>query len=181
MKLLNLSALLVALLFAAFQTPASVITDVEEINQRVGGLIGDADGIRPNIQKLSWVHDLSDTSFFLGKATSASLTIELFDDESDVLVQFERASIVIGILDFIDDSLIYKPDADWSSALGINSLVALNTTGRLSVQVSSVLWTDFVIGDSILEVSTIPEPGAVVILSLGLVALATIRRQRTVK
>jgi hypothetical protein len=165
MKIISLSPLLVALLFTAFQTQANIITDVEEIDTHVDYW-----------ETVSWTHDLADTDFSLGTALSASLSIELFDD-IDCDCGFELATIVVGVIDFQDGAAYYNPVSDWSGSLGINSLAALNSTGMLDVEVWS-LWGDFHIGDSTLEVTTVPEPGALLMLGLGLVGLGEARRRK---
>jgi len=166
MKFLKSYALLAALSFAAFQTQASIITDVEEVDTHVGWW-----------QSVSWTHDLSDTAFSLGTALSASLTIELYDDcDRCELIKGELATIVVGIIDFQDGAMFYNPVTDWSGSLGVNSLAALNSGGLLDVAVIS-LFGDFRIGDSTLEITTIPEPGTPLMLSMGLLGLVGARRR----
>jgi hypothetical protein len=167
MKFYKLYALLVALLFAAFQAQAGIITDVEEIDEHVGWW-----------EVVSWTHDLSDTAFSLGTALSASLSIELSDDcDRCEFLKDEWATIIVGIIDFQDGALFYEPVSDWYGSLGINSMAALNSTGQLDVAVVS-LWGDFRIGDATLEIVTVPEPGALLMLSMGLVGLGAVRRSR---
>jgi hypothetical protein len=177
MKTFDTAALLLALLLATFQAKAIIITDVEEINQRIGGLIDTGNGLSINTHRAKWVHDLSDTAFSLGTATSATLSIELSDDPSDVLFPFEYAAIIIGIIDFQDGQPFYQPVTDWSGSLGLNSLAALNSTGQLNVEVWSLLG-DFIIGNSTLEITAIPEPGSLLMLATTLGALGVLRRRK---
>jgi hypothetical protein len=164
--------LISALLFGV-SVQAGVITDTEEVNTLVGWG-GDA----------QWTHDLSDHGFVLGSAESATLSIEFWDDSKKWSDLGELVSIIVGTIDFLDGAIFYTPTSDWSGALGLNSLVGLNSTGQLNVTVWS-LFGDFHIGNSVLEVTTaqlasVPEPGSLILFSLGLLGLGLLRRKSAI-
>src|SRR5690606_7999213 len=116
-------AVLAVLVSVGFSANAGVITDVVEVDTYVGWW-----------ESTSWTHDLNDDGFTLGSAQSATLSIEFWDD-GGFLDLGELATIVVGTIDFLDGSFVYVPTKDWTGALGLNSLVALNTTGLLTVTV----------------------------------------------
>lgn len=160
---------LTAIFTVSFSTQAAVITDVVAVNELVTAP-----------QAASWTHNLNNTSFTLGSAQSATLSIEFWDDENRFFRDgLEFASIIVGTIDFRDGSFIYVPTKDWMGSLGLNSLASLNTTGLLDVTVWSTLG-DFYIGNSTLNVTTasVPEPGTVMLLLLGLLGLAAARKTR---
>lgn len=148
---------------------AGVITDVVNLDEKLG--TGDS---------VTWTHSILDDGFTLGSAQSAKVTIQIKDDDSFFLRDgLEFASIVIGVIDFEDGALVYNAVSNWAGSLGISSLGILNGSGQLDVTVYSILG-DFWVGNSTLSVQTsnVPEPGSLLLLSLGLLGLGLARRQK---
>src|SRR5690606_33077800 len=137
-----------ALLFSA-SGYAAVITDVKDVDTFVDWW-----------DSTSWTHDINDDGFALGSAQSATLSIEFWDD-GGLLDLGELATIVVVTIDFLYGSFVYVSTKDWMGSLSLSSLVALNTTGLLTVKVWSCLGDIYIINSS-LEVFTnsIPEPGS---------------------
>jgi hypothetical protein len=161
------------------EASASIITDTEAVNSRVGYLFEGA------ASQVNWTHDLSDHSFMPGTAMSATLSIEISDDYDRWWnIVPEYTSIVVGVLDFQDDDMIYRAASDWEGSLGLNSLVSLNASGLLDVTLQSIVG-DFLVGTSTLNVITsplggkmasasdldtmsTPEPATLLLMSIGL-------------
>ncbi len=150
------------------QAFANIITDVEEVDSYVGWF-----------DSISWTHDLSDQDFTLGSAVSATLSIE-FSDDYDRWYDFlpELATIVVGVIDFQDGAVVYSPVSDWSGSLGLNSIAGLNSNGKLGVRVWSDVG-DFYVGNSVLEVTTVPEPATLLLMGMGLVGLGASRMKKS--
>lgn len=146
---------------------AGVIVDVVEVDEKLNFL-----------DSISWTHNILDNGFVLGSAQSAEVAIQLWDDSrSD---GSESATIVIGAIDFQDGTFFYNAISDWSGSLGLTSIGLLNSLGELNITVGSS-WGDFWVGDSTLTVKTsanVPEPGSLLLLSLGLLGLGLARRQK---
>lgn len=156
-------------LFASTSCFAGLITDVVTVNKTLD-----------SGQSVNWTHNILDNGFTLGSAQSANVTIQIKDDDSNFWRDgLEAATIVIGVIDFEDGALVYNAVSDWTGSLGITSLGLLNSFGELSVSVSSI-FGDFWIGNSTLTVKTsnVPEPGSLLLLSLGLLGLGLARRQK---
>lgn len=162
-------AIAATVLFASTSCFAGVITDVVTVGETL-----------KTFETVSWTHKVLDNGFVLGSAQSANVSIQIKDDDSNLWRDgLESATIVIGVIDFEDGALVYNAVSDWTGSLGITSLGLLNALGELNVSVSS-LFGDFWIGNSTLTVKTsnVPEPGSLLLLSLGLLGLGLARRQK---
>jgi hypothetical protein len=166
---------LVAACVVSFGAQAAVIVDTEIVNEKIGAgwlITGD---------EANWTHDLSDHDFVLGSALSASLAIEFWDD-GGFLDGPERASIIVGFIDFRDGAISYNPVSNWGGDLGFNSLASLNAFGMLEVTVVALLG-DFYIGKSFLTVNTadavsVPESSSLMLFALGLLGLVALRKRK---
>lgn len=128
--------------------------------------------------RLTYFHDLNDNGFILGSAESASLSINLYDD-ADLIG--EGAVIVVEAIDFDTDGVwgtfFGSAIPGWTHDLEVNTLVALNADGILNVRVLGL--GDFWVGNSVLTVNTVSEPGTFALLGLGLIGLGFSRRKQS--
>ncbi|WP_435237637.1 hypothetical protein ACR30L_08765 [Psychromonas sp. PT13] len=133
------------------------------------------DTVEQNIYLSTWqtyhyTHDLTDNDFVLGNALSATLSINLYDD--NIGLWFlpdgpEKTLFVIENFDFDTGGVTFGAN-DFYNDLGIQALGAINYNGLLDITVTS-LYGDFFIGDSVLTVD-VPAPTSIAILLCALLA-----------
>lgn len=167
-KLSALTALFAALLTSSYAN-AGLIEDVIEVDQRVG-----------HWDYLYYEHDINDQGFNLGTAESASLKIEVFDDGCSVILCLDEALpefLLVTVEDFDFDTGGITL-GNFENGLEVEALLALNTDGLLGVTITS-LSGDFFVGNSTLSVNTrsVPEPGTLALLALGVFGLGWARRR----
>lgn len=135
----------------------------------------------------SYTHNLLDDGFNLGTAKSGTIDIQFTDDRDSA---WEVISIVVDAFDFDTGGLSISSSArSYSSALEVNALAEVNSSGMLDITISS-LWGDFYIGQSILTVESIgggsilasdtnsvPEPGVLGMLAIGLLGIGVAGRR----
>ena len=161
-------------------TVARAIPIVDTVNQNV---FMDTGSIH------SYTHNLLDDGFQLGTATSGAIEIQFFDDDFDsdfFGANWEVILIVVDDFDFDTGGLSTSTSAtSFSSDIEFNALAEINSAGMLDITIAS-LWGDFYVGQSILTVETsnvlesdvrsVPEPGVLGMLGIGLIGIGVARR-----
>jgi hypothetical protein len=173
-KKMGIAGIFAGILLAT--TAANAIPVVDTIDQNIFMQTGDI---------YSYTHNLLDDDFNLGAATSGTIEVQFSDDVDKA---WEVILIVVDKFDFDTDGFSISTSANsYSSALEVNALAEINSTGMLDITIAS-LWGDFYIGKSILtveaidqsistaEVSSVPEPGVLGMLGLGLLGIGVARR-----
>jgi len=129
----------------------------------------------------SYTHNLlDDSAFTLGTAISGTIKIQIYDDKRDGWFKSEGILIVVDDFDF-DTGGIMLSASTFANNVEVNALAKINSSGMLDISISS-LWGDFYVGQSILTIETadvsVPEPGILGLLSLGLLGFGVTYRLR---
>ena len=159
-KLLALFASTILMLCMSATSSAGTITDTIEQDLYVDWG-----------ESVSYTHDIND-EFDIGTAESATLTIEIYDDDTSILDSGEFVVFIIEDFDF--DTGTWSFGTSFDGDLEVNALAALNESGELDVTVTS-LWGDFYVGSSVLTVTTVPEPASILLMGLGLLGFGASR------
>ncbi|MEJ2407577.1 MAG: PEP-CTERM sorting domain-containing protein [Candidatus Thiodiazotropha sp.] len=143
---------------------AGILTDTVYQNVKLG-----------TWQSHSYTHNLIDDGFIPGTAVAGTLSVDIFDDRD---IWPEIVVFTVEAFDF--DSGGFTFGSQFVGDLEVNALSAINSDGLLDVTVTSLLG-DFYVGNSVLTVTTrsVPAPSVLLLLSLGLMGLGTIRRLKT--
>ena len=159
-------------------TAANAIPIVDTVDQNIFLQTGNT---------YSYTHNLLDDGFNRRTTTATSGTFEVrFSDNADAA--WEVILIVVDQFDFDTNGLSVSSSASpFSNQLEINTLAKINSKCMLDITIAS-LWGDFNVGQSVLtiettdklvskpDVSSIPEPGVLGLLCIGLIGAGITRR-----
>jgi len=160
-------------------TAANAIPIVDTVDQNIFLQTGNT---------YSYTHNLLDDGFNPGTTTATSGTFEVqFSDDADAA--WEVILIVFDRFDFNTNGLSVSSSASpFSNQLEIDTLAKIDSTGMLDITIAS-LWGDFFVGQSVLTIETtdnlvstpdvrsIPEPGVLGLLCIGLIGTGVTRRK----
>jgi hypothetical protein len=138
-----------------------------------------------NHASYTYTHDLTDNGFRpLNDIISGfNLSIDLADDSRSIFDGPELA--FVNLPGFLGDSLVYNFGASGQEYGGwsILGLLQLNLLGTLTVTISSIFGDFNLVGSTLTatgfaNVASVPEPGALGLLGIGLMGMALTMRRR---